>query len=148
LSGSEKLDIARQKLCCQRVRVGDIEVGIPAGDTFFDVSCVVQHWIDTDGLKHDHRGATSDNAKENSIRLGPFKRDFEPEMVTIKRQRGGDMIHNEERRNAGDFWCSSHVSFHGRFEACTTPVSLAPAVRGRRNTVRGHDTGEYSLKLP
>src|SRR6476646_3550314 len=91
-----------------------MEVGVPAGDTLFDVSCVVRHWINTDGLKHDHRGAASDNAKEDVFGFGALKRDVEPEKVTIKHQCGGDMIHDEERRNTGDFWFS-HVSFHHAF---------------------------------
>src|SRR3954452_15488654 len=60
-----KLDIARRELCRQRVRIGNIQVGVPAGDALFDVSCVVRHWIDADGLEQDHRTAALDNAKED-----------------------------------------------------------------------------------
>ena len=41
-----------------------------------------------------------------------MKRDVEPETVAIKRERGGDILHDEERRNAGNVWFS-HVSLHG-----------------------------------
>src|SRR5258706_588187 len=109
-----KIDIARRELCRQLVRIWDIEVGVPAGDPFFDVSRVVRHRIDADGLEHDHRTAALDNAEEDVVRFGPLKRDVEPETVAIKRQRGRDIIHDEERRNAGYFWFR-HVSFHCRF---------------------------------
>src|SRR5690242_20600067 len=53
------------------------------------------------------------NAKEDVIRLRPLKRDVESETVTIKRQYGRDMIHDKERRNAGDVWLD-HVTFESR----------------------------------
>src|SRR5215471_1175883 len=43
-------------------------------------------------------------------------------MIAIKRQRGGDIIDYEERRNAGDFWFR-HVSFEPRF--CQRGVDTA-----------------------
>jgi hypothetical protein len=57
----------------------------------FDVSLVVRQWIYTNVLKHYHRGSPLDNAEENVVR-GPLKRDVEPEMVAIKRQRGGTFL--------------------------------------------------------
>src|SRR4029453_9508360 len=89
-----------------------MEVGGPAGEAFFDVSRVVRHWVDADVLEHDHRGAPLDNAEEDVVR-GPLKRYVEPETVAIKRQRGGDILDDEEWRNAGNFWFS-HVSVHRR----------------------------------
>ena len=86
-----KLDMARRELRRQRVRIGDIEVGVPAGDAFLDVSRVVRHGIDADVLEHDHRRAAPDNAEEDIVRFGPLKRDVEPETVTIERQGGGDI---------------------------------------------------------
>jgi hypothetical protein len=49
--------------------------------------------------------------KKMSSGSGPWKRDVEPETITIKRERGGDIIHDEERRNPGDIWFS-RVSLH------------------------------------
>ena len=109
----EKLDMARRELCRQQVRIGDMEVGVPAGDALLDVSCVVRHWIDADGLEHDHRTAALDNAEEDVVRFGSLKRNVEPEKVAIKRQRGRNIIHNEERRNTRDFWFS-HMSLSPR----------------------------------
>src|ERR1700745_3880711 len=97
-----KRDFARRELCRQPVRIGDMEVGVPAGDAFLDVSRVVRHCIDADVLEHDHRSAALDNAEEDVVRLGPLKRDVEPEAITIERERGGDITHDEERRNPGD----------------------------------------------
>src|SRR5204862_7055057 len=121
-----KLDIARRELCRQRVRIRDIEVGVPAGDAFFDVSCVVRYWIDTDALEHDHRSAALDNAKEDVVRFGSLKRDSEPETVTIKREGDGDIVHNEERRNAGDFWFS-HAG-HPQLDTHNSQLYLPPPV--------------------
>src|SRR5262245_52101798 len=95
--------MARRELCRQRVGIGDIEVGVPAGDAFLDVSSVIWHRIDADVLEHDHRRAASDNAEENVVRCGTLKGDVEPETVAIKRQRGWDTLDDEEWRNAGDF---------------------------------------------
>ena len=95
-----KLDIARRELCCQRVRIGDMEVGVPAGDAFLDVTRVVRPRIDAYCLEHDHRASALNNAEEEVVRFGPLKRDVEAETVAIKRQRGGNMVHDEERRNA------------------------------------------------
>jgi len=80
-----KLDIARRELCRRRVRVGDIEVGVPAGDAFLDVSRVVRHWSYADVLEHDHRSAAPDNPKEDVVGFGPLKRNVKPETVAIKR---------------------------------------------------------------
>src|SRR5580700_8793323 len=87
-----------------------MKISVPAGNAFFDISCVVGHWIDTDVLEHDHRRTPLDYAEENVVVTGPLKRDVEPETVAIKRQRGGDILDDEERRNAGNFGFS-HVSF-------------------------------------
>jgi hypothetical protein len=98
-----------------------MDVGVPAGDALFDVSRVVRHWIDADILKHDHCTATPDNAEKDVVRFGSLERDVKPETVAVKRQRGGDIIHDEERRNTGDSWFS-HVSI------CTfNPSTLLPA---------------------
>src|SRR6266849_8536426 len=103
-----KLDIARRKFGRQCIRIRDVKVSVPAGPAFFDVSLVVRQWIYTNVLEHDHRGTPLDNAEEDVVRVGPLKRDFEPETVAIKRQRGGDILDDEERRHAGNFW-SCHV---------------------------------------
>ncbi len=81
-----------------------MEVGVPAGDALLDVARVVRHRIDTDGLEHDHRGVALDDAEEDVVGFGSLKRDGEPELLAIERQRGGDTVHDEERRDAGDFW--------------------------------------------
>src|SRR5918992_5969456 len=60
-----KLDIARREFCCQRVRIGDVEVSVPAGPAFFDVSLVVRQWIYANVLEHDHRGTPPDDAEKD-----------------------------------------------------------------------------------
>src|SRR5215212_641216 len=95
-----ELDIPRREFCCQRVRIGDVEVSVPAGPAFLDISLVVRQWIDANVLEHDHRGTPLDNAEEDVVRGGSLERDVEPETVAIKRQRGGDIPGDEERRNA------------------------------------------------
>ena len=79
-----------------------MKVSVPAGNAFFDIARVVRHWIDTDVLQHDHRRTPPDNAEEDVVVTGPLKRDVEPETVAIKRQRGGDILYDEEWRNAGN----------------------------------------------
>ena len=59
-------------------------------------------------LEHDHRSAALDDAEENVVRLGPLKRDVEPKAVAIERQRRGDILDDEEGRDAGNVWF--HVS--------------------------------------
>ena len=85
-----------------------MKISVPAGNAFLDISRVVRHWIDTDGLQNDHCGTPLDNAEEDVVRVGPLKRDVEPETVAIERQRGGDIPDDEERRDAGNVWFS-HV---------------------------------------
>src|SRR5262245_47814957 len=83
--------------------------GVPAGNAFLDVSRVVRHWIDTNGLQDNRRPTPLDNAEEDVVFTWPLKRDVEPETVAIKRQRGGDIPYDEERRDAENLWFS-----HGR----------------------------------
>src|SRR5436190_8179948 len=87
-----------------------MKVGVPAGNAFFDISCVVRHGIHTNVLHYDHRRASLDNAEEDVVVTGSLKRDVKPETVAIKRQRYGDILYDKEWRNAGNF-CFSHVSF-------------------------------------
>ena len=109
-----------------------MKISVPAGDALFDVSLVVRQWIYTNVLKHDHRGSPLDNAEENVLRVGPLKRDVEPETIAIKRQGGGDILDDEERRDAGNFWFS-HVSFHRPFLRTFTRGLLPdPAGQGGR----------------
>src|SRR5687768_15418472 len=109
-----KLYVARREFCCERVRIGDVEVGVPAGAAFFAISLVVRQWVYTDVLEHDHRGPPLDNAKKDVVRVGPMKRDVEPETVAIERQRGGDIPDDEEWRDAGNVWFG-HVSSRRRY---------------------------------
>ena len=88
-----------------------MKISVPAGNAFFDISCVIRHWFDTNGLQDYHRGTPSDNAEEDVVVSGPLKRDVEPETIAIKRHRGGDILDDEERRDAGNVWFG-HVSFH------------------------------------
>ena len=81
-----------------------MKISVPAGNAFFDISCVVRHRIDTNGLQDDRRPTPLDNAEEDVVRFGPLKRDVEPETVAIKRQRGGDILDDEERRDARNVW--------------------------------------------
>ena len=55
-----------------------MEVGVPSGYALFEVSRVVQDWIDANGLEHNHRGVAPDDAKEDVVRLGPVKGDLKP----------------------------------------------------------------------
>ena len=103
-----------------------MKVSIPAGNAFFDISRVVRHWIDTDVLQHDHRRTPLDNAEKDVVVTGPLKRDVKPEAVAIKRQRGGDILYDEERRNAGNFWFSHGYQIR-RF-ACPFPPILSAAL--------------------
>src|SRR5205823_1056207 len=120
-----QLDIARRKLCRQGVRIGNMQVGVPAGDAFLDVSGVVRHRSDADILEDEHRSAALDNAEEDVVRFGPLKRDVEPETIAIKGQRGGDAIHDEEGSNAGDVWLS-HVTFHSGCVPERSPRRASP----------------------
>src|SRR4030095_292448 len=98
----KKLDIARREFRCQPVRIRDVQERVPWGPAFLDVSRVVRHGIDANVFDNDRRAAPLDDAEEDVVRLGPLKRDDEPEAVSIKRERGGNVSDNEERRNAGD----------------------------------------------
>src|SRR6267142_6964040 len=100
LEWSKKLNIARREFCRQCIRIWDMKVSIPAGNTFFDISRVIRHWIDTDVLQDDHRGTPPDNAEEDIVVTGPLKSDVEPETVAIKRQRRRDIFYDEE-------WCNA-----------------------------------------
>lgn len=86
-----------------------MKIGVPAGNALFDISCVVRHWIDTNVLHHDHCPTSLYNAKEDIVFTGSLECDVEPETVAIKRQRGWDILDDEERRNAGNVWLG-HVS--------------------------------------
>src|SRR5690349_21048447 len=108
--------MSRCKIRRERVRIRNMKVGVPTGPAFLDVSLVVRQWIYANVLEHDHRGTPLDNSEEDVVRVGPLKRDFEPETVAIKRQRGGDIFDDEERRDAGDFWFG-HVSVLQEFAA-------------------------------
>src|SRR5260370_19358452 len=107
-----------------------MDVSVRAGPALLDVSIVVRQWFYPNVLEHDHRGTPLDNAEEDVVRFGPLKRDVEPETVAIKRQRGGDVLDDEEWRNAGNFRFS-HVNLYRRFSRTfTTSASLAaPAER-------------------
>src|SRR5262249_34505086 len=118
-----KLDIARREFRCQRVRIRDIEVRVPAGDAFFDVTRVVRHRIDADVLEHNHRSAALDNAEEDVVRFGPLKRDVEPETVAIERQRGGNILDDKERRNARNLWFSHVVSVSAANSRRSSPLA-------------------------
>ena len=108
----KKLNITRRKLCRQRIRIRDIKVSVPAGDSFFDISFVIGYGINTNVLQHDHRPAPLNNGEEDVVVTRPLKRDVEPETVAIKRQRYGNILYDEEWRNAENF-CFSH----GRFDS-------------------------------
>src|SRR5262245_20966960 len=84
--------------------------GVPAGNTLLDISCVVRHWLDTDGFQDDRCPTPLDNAEEDVVVTGTLKGDVEPETVVIERQRCRDVPYDEERGNAGYFWFG-HVSF-------------------------------------
>src|SRR6185503_11532540 len=110
------------ELCGQGVRVGDVEVRVPAGDALLDVSSAVRHCPGTDVLEHQHRGPPLDNAEEDVVRFGPLKRYVEPETIAIERQRRGDTVDDEERRDAGNVWL-------GQCEPTVFPVDSAALPR-------------------
>ena len=110
LSGFKKLDITRREFCRQCIRIWNMKIGVPAGNALFDISCVVRHGIHTNGLQNDHRRTSLDNAEEDVVVTGSLKRDVEPETVAIKRQRYGNILYNEEWRNAGNFCFSSYFT--------------------------------------
>jgi hypothetical protein len=75
----------------------------------FDIARVVRYRSNADFFENDHRAATPDNTEEDIIRFRSLKCDLEAETVAIKRERGGNIFHDEERRNPRDFRFS-HVS--------------------------------------
>lgn len=91
-----------------------MEVGVPSGYAFLDIARVIRYRFHADLLEHDHCAATADYAEEDVIRLGPLKRNVEPEAVTIKRQRGGNISDDKERRDARNFRFS-HIFCAGRW---------------------------------
>src|SRR5262245_48644358 len=97
-----ELDAPRQELPGQCVWIGNLEIRIPASDTLTNISCVIRHWLDADTLEHDHRGAALNDAEEDVVRLWSLKTDAEAETITIERESGGHVPHDEERRNASD----------------------------------------------
>src|SRR5215831_14779316 len=102
LEWCKKLDIARREFRGQSIWIRDMKEGVPAGNTFLDISRVVRHRLDTNVLQDDRRRPPLDNAEEDVVLSGPLKRDVEPETVTIKRQRSGNILHDEERCNPRD----------------------------------------------
>ena len=100
----KELDVPRREFGRQGIRIWNRKKSVPAGNALFDVFGVVRRWFDTNGLHDDRRAASFDNAEEDVVRLGPLKRDLEPESVAVKRQRGGDIPDDEERCDARDFW--------------------------------------------
>jgi len=70
---------------------------------------VVRQRIHANVLEHDHCGTTLNDAEEDVVRFWFLKGDREPEPVAIKRQRGGSVPDDEERRDARDL-CCSHLS--------------------------------------
>ena len=82
---------------------------VPAGNAFFDISCVVRHRIYTDVLQYDRRPTPLDNAEEDIVLTGPLKRDVETETIAIKRQCGWDTLYDEEWCDAG-YFRFSHVN--------------------------------------
>src|SRR6185312_12452925 len=81
----EKLDIARSKFGRQCIRIRDVNECVPAGDTFFDVSLVVRHWIYTNSFEHDHRTASPNDAEEDVVRSRPLEGDLKSKPVSVKR---------------------------------------------------------------
>src|SRR5687768_11802832 len=65
----EKLDIARSKFSGQCVRIRDNDEGVPAGETFVDVSRVVRHGSHTNCFQQDLRTAPAHDAEEDVSRL-------------------------------------------------------------------------------
>src|SRR5437667_2841346 len=68
-----KLDIARSKFGRERIRIRDIQVSVPAGCR---VSLAVRQWSDLNGLEHEHRTASANDAEEDIVRR-PLKGDLE-----------------------------------------------------------------------
>src|SRR5258708_36863483 len=117
-----KLDVAQGKLRGQGIRIRNAKVSVPTGRRF---SLVVGKRSYTNALKHDHRTAAAHNAEEGVIsRL--LIRDVKPELITIERKRCCAVMHDEERRDAGDFRFG-HVSSHPFSSAERTSSASAAA---------------------
>ena len=109
----------------------------PSGRSLLDVSRAVRHRIHANILEHDHRGTPLDDAEEDVVRVRALERDLEPETVAVKRQRGGDILDDEEWRDAGNIWFSHNSWSAGDPESrpcvwCQLP-SRTPATHGPGN---------------
>src|SRR5437870_5664739 len=105
-----KLDVARGKLCRQCIRIRNVKIGIPTGRWF---SLVVGKRIYTNALEHDHPTAAAHDTEERVIGWLLIC-DIKPELISIERKCCRAVIHDEERRDAGDFrliHVSSDLSF-------------------------------------
>lgn len=122
-----ELDISRCKLSRQRVRIRNEKISVPA-------SCrlppVVWEWIYTDVLEHDHCATPAHDTKEEIVSKS-LKGDLEPKPVAIERKCSRRVLHNEEGRDAGNFW-SCHV-----YVLQARPVGFSESL----------GSGEYSLGM-
>ena len=80
-----------------------MDVSVPAGNTLFDIPCVVWYGIDTNILHDDHCRTPLHNSEEDVVFTGSLKGDVKPKTVAIKCQRCGDILYDEEWRDAGNF---------------------------------------------
>lgn len=67
----EERDVAGRELRGQGVWIGNMDVGIPAGNPFIDVPRAVWSRIDANVLEYDHRASALNDTEEDVVRLGP-----------------------------------------------------------------------------
>lgn len=103
-----EFDIARRKFCSQSVRIGDINISVPGGAAFANVSRVIWHRLGADTFKKDHRPAALDDPEEKIVGLS-LKCDLKPELAAIKRKRCCNIFNDKTRRYPADLWLS-HIN--------------------------------------
>src|ERR1039458_1931353 len=97
-----KLDVPRGKLRGQCIRIRNIKVGIPPCRW---LSLVVWERTYANTLKQDHRSTAAHNTEERII-SGLLKCDIKAEPIAIERKRCRGILHDEEWRDAANFWLS------------------------------------------
>src|SRR5262245_16095140 len=93
-----ELDISGCELRRQRVRIRNVDIGVPSSPR---LPPVVWEGIHTDILEHDHRATPAHDAEEDIVGR-PLKEDLEPKPVAIEGKGSRHVSHDEERRDAGN----------------------------------------------
>ena len=129
---AKELHAPRRVFLRQRVRIGNVDVGVPSRPAFPDVARVVGRGIHSNVLEHDHRGAALDDAEEEIVRLGPLKGDLEAEPVAIERERLRDAPDDEEGRDGRNGGVAHATKLPRKGIAFNSGVrDLSPALHGQ-----------------